>query len=195
MGLLRKQQIVEEAFQIILNEGIGRLTIKNIARGMGFVESAIYKHFPSKIAILRDIISFVDTECEKIISTVSCMDGDEEAKLYCYVYEWSAVYEKKPYIFPILFSKELFKFSTDITDKLKLILDRQYNFLNEIIESGQKSNIFTNKIKVDNLRLIITSPWVLLIDSWFYRKRSFPLHAASKQLIDDIMKLARSKTV
>ena len=191
MDISRKQQIVEKALHIILNKGISSLTIKNIAKSMGFVESAVYKHYPSKIAILKDIISYVSIECEQVLLRIDLVKKDEKDKLYCYVSEWSSLYTAKPYIIPILFSKELFKFSTDITDKIQQILNIQYNFLNKIIESGQNNNIFIDTIEVNHLRLIITSPWVLLIDNWFYLGRNFPLYEASKQLIDEIMKLVK----
>ena len=52
----RKQQIIEAARRLITDRGMEAVTIDAIAETVGFSESAIYRHFPSKQQILRRLI-------------------------------------------------------------------------------------------------------------------------------------------
>ena len=48
----RQEEIIDTAIKLIDAGGIQNLTMKNIARQMGFSEPAIYRHFESKLDLL-----------------------------------------------------------------------------------------------------------------------------------------------
>ena len=53
----RQQQIVEIAIKLIADKGIQNLTTKNLAKEIGISEPAIYRHFSSKLEILKAVIT------------------------------------------------------------------------------------------------------------------------------------------
>ena len=53
----RQQQIVETAIKLIADKGIQNLTTKNLAKEIGISEPALYRHFSSKLEILKAVIT------------------------------------------------------------------------------------------------------------------------------------------
>ena len=70
----RQFEIIVAAGKILSASGVGRLTIKNLAREMGFSESAIYRHFDSKEDILVAMLNFLaedmDERLNQVVSTL-----------------------------------------------------------------------------------------------------------------------------
>lgn len=189
MRKTRKQEIVRHSMEILFYEGVDRLTIKNIAKKMGFVESAIYRHYTSKREILQGIISFVDSICEEINDQVTASTASAFNKIEQYFSAWNRVYKEKPYLIPILFSKELFKSDEQFIERLKQIMDHYSRLIDSLIEEGQNRNEFPPTIDPQRLKLIITAPPILLIDTWFYSGRGFPLQEESEKLFQDVKRL------
>ena len=48
----RQKEIINASLEIIAENGIQSLTIKNLSKKIGLVESAIYRHYESKTQIL-----------------------------------------------------------------------------------------------------------------------------------------------
>jgi AcrR family transcriptional regulator len=54
---IRKKQIIDAARRIIIRKGSEHLTLRAMAREVGFSEAAIYRHFKNK----KDVLSFLMT--------------------------------------------------------------------------------------------------------------------------------------
>ena len=54
---VRRKQIIDTARKLIIKKGSENLTIRGIAQEMGFTESAIYRHFRSKLEILSLLVN------------------------------------------------------------------------------------------------------------------------------------------
>jgi AcrR family transcriptional regulator len=53
---IRKVEIIQAVWELIMDEGVQGLTIKNICRKNNITEAAIYRHFADKHAILMALI-------------------------------------------------------------------------------------------------------------------------------------------
>lgn len=56
---IRREQIVEAALGLIATQGIRRLSMAALARRVGLVPSALYRHFKNKQEILKAAVEFV----------------------------------------------------------------------------------------------------------------------------------------
>ncbi|NLB03802.1 MAG: TetR/AcrR family transcriptional regulator, partial [Bacteroidales bacterium] len=56
MSTPRQTEIVETALNLINENGIQGLTIKNLSKKIGISEPAIYRHFENKIEILLAVL-------------------------------------------------------------------------------------------------------------------------------------------
>jgi AcrR family transcriptional regulator len=59
---IRREQIAAAALQLVASEGVKRLSIAAVARRVGLVPSGIYRHFPSKDAMLDAVLDLLDAK-------------------------------------------------------------------------------------------------------------------------------------
>ena len=53
---LRREQIAEAALDIIVNQGIGAVTVRRVADAVGISAAALYRHYKNKAEILKAIM-------------------------------------------------------------------------------------------------------------------------------------------
>jgi AcrR family transcriptional regulator len=68
---IRKEQIAQAALAVVARYGLRRLNIAQVARLVGVVPSALYRHFPSKDAILDTVIGLVRERLLENVRTVT----------------------------------------------------------------------------------------------------------------------------
>jgi AcrR family transcriptional regulator len=77
----RKEQIKEAVLEIISTEGIGKLSIRNLASKIGVTEGALFRHFSSKKEIMISILDDVKKELlseQKKITFSSDLSAEEK---------------------------------------------------------------------------------------------------------------------
>ena len=52
----RQEEILDRTLEIVRESGLAGLTIRKIAERVGFTEAAVYRHFPSKRALLSGLV-------------------------------------------------------------------------------------------------------------------------------------------
>ena len=58
----RREQILDRASELATEAGLGQMTMKRIAGRVGFSEAAIYRHFPTKQALLLGLMDRLETQ-------------------------------------------------------------------------------------------------------------------------------------
>ena len=56
---IRKQQIIDAARKLIIRKGSEHLTVRALAKEVGLIEAAIYRHFKSKLEILSFLMTHI----------------------------------------------------------------------------------------------------------------------------------------
>jgi AcrR family transcriptional regulator len=57
---VRREQIAEAAMSIVVDQGLGAVTVRNVARIIGVTAPALYRHYRSKAAILAEVMDVVE---------------------------------------------------------------------------------------------------------------------------------------
>ena len=73
----RQQEIINISLELIAERGIQGLTIKNLAKKIGFTESAVYRHFENKIQILVTLLDLLKENTSSIFNAE--LNSDEPA--------------------------------------------------------------------------------------------------------------------
>ena len=75
----RQFELIEAAGRILSASGVGGLTIKNLAKEMGFAESAVYRHFDSKEAVITAMLAYLsETMDERLGKVISAENNPTE---------------------------------------------------------------------------------------------------------------------
>lgn len=72
----RRDEILEQAFELVREAGLTGLTMKKVAERVGVTEPALYRHFPTKQAILVGIAKRL---AEKLLGPIRAIAAEEEA--------------------------------------------------------------------------------------------------------------------
>lgn len=71
---VRREQILDRATELAAAAGLGELTMKRIAANVGFSEAAIYRHFPTKQALLLGLMDRLES---RLLAPVRALAADD----------------------------------------------------------------------------------------------------------------------
>jgi AcrR family transcriptional regulator len=185
----RQEEIVKASIETISEKGIQHLTIKNIAKKLGFSEPAVYRHFKSKMDILVAIITQFKIS-SKMLSTTLKRDGltslDKIGQLYSSTFEQ---FTKTPELTAVLFSEEIFQHEEMLSKIVTKIMDNHQSLLEGIIADGQKVGEIRDDIPYDQLAIILMGSLRLLVTRWKLKKHNFSLIDEGDHLVDNLTKI------
>ncbi len=135
---IRQEEIILAALTLVANQGVKSMTIERIARIVGIVPSAIYRHFNNKSEILEAVLDMIGNRMKKNAIEVNQENDDSlEAirKLLMrqvqLVMEFSAIPQ-------IMFSEEVYRENQELKAKLQKMIQGLLKGLTAIVERGQR---------------------------------------------------------
>lgn len=75
----RKEIILQQAMELIIENGLGGLTMSNVARRMDFTEPAMYRHFQNKQDLVISLIQRVSACLEDLFNQI---DKEEPPEVF-----------------------------------------------------------------------------------------------------------------
>lgn len=100
----RRTQIADAALRIIAEEGLGRFTTLAIAREVGLTDGALFRHFPTKAAVVQ---AAIDRVGEFLFEGFPPSDPDPLTRLGLFFQARVAIVARHPGLGRVLFSEEL----------------------------------------------------------------------------------------
>jgi AcrR family transcriptional regulator len=145
----RKTEIVTTALRIVDAHGIKGLTVARIAREVGFVESALYRHFRSK----NDLIAFILDEMIEAagfqLAEVRAMPlAAEEALGFMFRLHLEFL-ELHPGIYRIRFSDELPLGDEEIRDRILRLTEMMLGGIASFIRGAIREGAFRPDLDAD----------------------------------------------
>lgn len=145
----RRDRIIISAIDIINELGIQKLSTKEIAARQGVNESALYRHFKNKDAILEGVIEYYSQFDEAIYNSIIKRELSVKDKILEYVKAYLEYYEGYPAITAIALLYETLSHEMPAKEKLRIAFDTRVKNLIAIIEesqcAGEINSIFTAK--------------------------------------------------
>ncbi len=160
----RQLEILEAAGAILNEEGIGGLTTKNLAKRVGFTESALYRHYASKEEILAALLQYLHASMVERLPPIAAMTEvapDERLRrLFGSQLEYLA---EHPHFLVAIFSDGLLKYSPAIKAGMLQIMSLMRDAVLRIILDGQKNSVFVDHIAAEELTHILMGSFRLLM--------------------------------
>ena len=137
----RKQQIIMAAMKIISEQGIQKLTMKQIAGHVGISDAALYRHFENKKAILMAMIDEIGKNLTGFIAQRVASFDDPVEKLQNLLRLHLKFVEQNKGIPRILFSEEIHINEPDLKKRtatmIKNYLDMIQGILYRAVQEGK----------------------------------------------------------
>ena len=188
----RQQQIVETAIKLIADKGIQNLTTKNIAFEIGISEPAIYRHFSSKLEILKAVITNFQIKMqpasEKLKEFLNSI-----SKIESFILEHLKIINLNPDFAKVIFSEANFQNEENLILKMNNMMNQSHKILETIVQSGQKKDEIRSDIGSLSIVRMIIGSMRLLVTQWSMSGMIFNLETEGKQLCEDIKKLIIAK--
>ena len=182
----RQKQIIEESINVINSKGIQGFTIKNLAKALNLTEAAIYRHFKSKTEILCAILDNFISILTEFANNISATKISSLEKIETIFDRLTKTFVAKPAYVSVIFAEEIFKNTKTLTDKVNIILKKNNDTFNEIIEEGQSLNQITKKAQSQELTLMVMGAFRLMVKNWRMCEFTTNLEESSKRLYNSI---------
>ncbi|WP_457618512.1 TetR/AcrR family transcriptional regulator [Lutibacter sp.] len=169
----RQAQIKEATLEIISNEGLAKLSIKNLAAKVGVSEGAIYRHFKSKKDILLSIVEDVYTNLVVNQKEIANSKMVTSIKLYTFFCKQIQYLIHNKGVTILLFSEATHTNDSNLKEKLLKILKAQKTLLIQIVQEGISHDLWNKNIDVNDFATIYMGIPVILNIELVLNKENF----------------------
>lgn len=187
----RQFEIIEAAGKLLSIAGVSGLTIKNLAKEMGFSESAIYRHFPSKEAIILSLLSYLAKNMDERLQAIVQDEQDALASFQAVFRHQFQFFSQRPHFVVAVFSDGLMEASQGINIAILHIMQVKQRHLQTLVEAGQKQGYFTQSLDSEALVKIIMGAFRLQMYKWRASSFQFDLQEEGERLLHSILLLIR----
>jgi AcrR family transcriptional regulator len=187
----RQKEIIEVSLQLMDESGIQSLTIKNLAKRIGFAESAVYRHYENKIQILLAILEHFQENTEYFFT--SQVSASENAllsieKIFSNHFNKFAA---SPSLVSVIFSEEVFRNELALKEKVKEIIGKTTASLSLIVVEGQKRGEIREDIDAHSLTTIILGSLRMFVKQWHMSGNAFDLISRGQSLTTSVVTLLK----
>lgn len=188
----RQQEIINVSLELIAESGIQSLTIKNLAKKIDFAESAIYRHYENKIQILLAILDFFKKNTELFFSNQLNTNDNAITKIENLFQNHFKKFSATPSLVAVIFSEEIFRNETELSEKVKELMTKNILSLKTIIETGQKNGEIRPDIDASHLSILILGSLRMFVKQWHMSHYKFNLVEKGTELINSIKLLLKN---
>lgn len=185
----RQIQIFNASIKLIGKGGIQLLTTKNLANEIGLSEAAIYKHFKSKVEILKGLLIYLKVPIISRFERIAKENKSAIEKLKQLFHEQSQAFTERPEIVIVLLSEGLYQNEKELSDIVFSIMQESAVYYQLIIEEGQRLGEIRADIDSKQLSFIIMGSLRFNVIQWHLSGFSMNLMVNNVKLFDEIYKL------
>jgi AcrR family transcriptional regulator len=185
----RREEIKESILDIVFTEGMHKLSTRYLAQKVGVSEGALFRHYPTKKAMIEDIIGDVNLEMVSRLKSIAESDKAPQLRLDEYItFTLDYLYQKKG-ITLILFTEASYQNDEGLKQTMNEIYKSQKQYFTKIIKDGFAEGIWDDTINVENLaRLYMGIPVTLNIEM-ILNSENFDHNSFGEQMKTIILKV------
>lgn len=187
----RQRQIINVSLELIAESGIQSLTIKNLAKKIGFAESAVYRHYENKIQILLAILDFFKQNSETVLFTELNSNAPALDKIDRLFKNHFNKFSAMPSLVSVIFSEEIFRNEKELTLKVAEIINKNLMNLKMIIETGQLKGEIRNDIDASHLSVMVMGSLRMFVKQWHISGNNFNLITKGSAFIESIKQMVK----
>lgn len=186
----RQKEIIDAAGKILTQSGVSGLTTKNLAKEMGFSEAAIYRHFPSKEAIIIAMLGFLQSNMDSRLAGIDQSQGVEDLFRAIFSSQFSFFTQNQHFVVAV-FSDGLWEESGQVNQAILALMQTKMKYLLPLIQEGQNQGLFKSSISAEQLAHIVLGAFRLHMFKWRVSGFSFDLVSSGDQLINSILEVSK----
>jgi AcrR family transcriptional regulator len=190
----RKDRIILSAIDIISELGIQGLSTKELALRQEINESALYRHFKNKEAIVKGVLDYFSQFDNSIYNTAMKKESSGKEKIVDYLKSYLEYYESYPAISSILFLYENISRDVELRNQIEGIFNTRLNNIISIIAECQKNNEISSNFTPKELAQILFGYCNKVILDWRIANFSYSYKDDATATIEKLLILIDNKT-
>jgi AcrR family transcriptional regulator len=135
----RQEEIIDRTIELVRERGIGGLTTRKIAAHVGFTEAALFRHYPTKQALLLSLMDRLEDLLVEPIGTIA-IDGSVNAaeRLERMVRHHTTVVRQFNSLPIILLAEASVSGDEALVGRMRSIFARYLSLLEGVVREGQE---------------------------------------------------------
>jgi AcrR family transcriptional regulator len=178
----RQNEIVDTALKLVADHGIQSLTMRNIAKGIGVTEPAIYRHFEGKSAILSSILDSFEEISECVLKSGELEEVSSLNSIEYFLIDRYRRFSENPKLAKVMFSEELFLDDAELSARMLRIMHSHKERMHKVITYGQKNREIRGDVDSLSLFRTIFGAMRLLVKQWCLSGFAFDLQKEGANL-------------
>ena len=195
IGITSRQfEIIQASGKILINKGVTGLTIKALAAEMGFVESALYRHFKSKEDILILMIQYLQQNVQDRIEPIAHSDENPVQKIkMIFESQFRFLNENRHFVIAMM-SEGLLDESDGIKNEaIKLFLYKM-PIIYRLLTEGIEQQLITPIISTEAMLHFLIGGFRTLIFRWKMTGFLLDVEKVGNQMVEDFFTLIKQNT-
>jgi AcrR family transcriptional regulator len=144
---IRREQIAEAALQLVAGEGVKRLSIAAVARRVGLVPSGIYRHFPSKDAMLDAVLELLSAKLQANVEAARKRSADPLQRLHELFIRHVRIIRDGSTAFPrIVFSDEALASHPERKARVRSMVGNYLVEIERMVREGQQQGMIDRQL-------------------------------------------------
>jgi len=188
----RQSEIINTAIKLIGEGGIQALTIKNISSEIGIAESALYRHFKSKIEVLSTLLDFLGVIIISHYENVDKLKISPFEKIEKMILGQLKIFAENPPYAIVILSDGLYKNEKLLYDKIFKIMESAKSTFIKIIDEGESTGEIRKDITSEQIAFVIMGSVRLTVNQWSLSGFSFDLKERGNILIKTLETLIQT---
>lgn len=185
---VRQKEIINASLELIAESGIQSLTIKNLSKKIGLVESAIYRHYESKTQILIALLDSISEQSKSNeIKETDNVFGILEKRLGHHF----NTFTENPALVSVVFAEDLFQNEPSLVEKTRLKVEKSISDLTSLIQKGQQNGEIRSDINSETVSVMINGSVRMLVKQWKMSGYDFDLIIKGSELIHSLKLLLK----
>ncbi len=157
----RQVQIADAALQVIAEEGLGGFTTAAIGKLVGLTSGSLFRHFPSKQAIVRAAIARAD---ELLFAAFPPQGGNPLDRLGAFFRQRVRLVAKNPGIARVVFSEQLAQAAGDKgRTAVGAIKQRSLEFIRECVTQAADEGLLVEGLDVEAVVTLVSGAALAIV--------------------------------
>ncbi|MBN2552541.1 MAG: TetR/AcrR family transcriptional regulator [Spirochaetales bacterium] len=162
----RQSEIIEHALQLIAEQGIEKLTYRNLAGTLGITEPAFYRHFGSKAEILLGILVYFECVRRRLFEDIRARSTDSLGAIEAMVAGHLELLQAKPALTTLLFPEEIRQGRRELEAKVREMMRFGHQRIAAMAAEGIERGEIRRELDPEQLALIISGSMRLVVSQW-----------------------------
>lgn len=152
----RQEEILDRTLELARERGIGGLTTRKIAEGVGFTEGALFRHFPTKQALLLALMDRLEDVMIEPIAAIATDDTLAAAERLEHMIRHHTKVVRQFNSLPIILLAEASVSGDEaLVGRMRTIFKRYLSLLEEVVREGQSRGEIVGAIQPDCIAILL----------------------------------------